>query len=111
MYGQNAQEAKWKSCMGYTILQLGQAVGSLYVREAFDEAAKGTVSAYVNVRLIICAHACACVRGLLGCACALVGMHMVVCVWCLYTCVCEYLCACVCFLCVRHVGSVFHFAI
>ncbi|XP_052252371.1 neprilysin-4-like isoform X2 [Dreissena polymorpha] len=42
MYGQNSQEARWKSCMGYTILQLGQAVGSLYVRQAFDEAAKGT---------------------------------------------------------------------
>ncbi|KAL4217627.1 Membrane metallo-endopeptidase-like 1 [Mactra antiquata] len=42
LYGVNTRPANWKRCMGYTILQLGQAVGSLYVQEAFDETAKET---------------------------------------------------------------------
>ena len=44
LYGVQTQEARWRGCTSYTILMLGGAVGSLYVKEAFDETAKNTVT-------------------------------------------------------------------
>ncbi|XP_052765248.1 neprilysin-1-like [Mya arenaria] len=48
VYGVSTQRARWRGCVSYSILQLGAAVGSLYVREAFDEQAKGTAIDMIN---------------------------------------------------------------
>lgn len=42
VYGIQSRRPNWRKCMSYTTLQLGAAVGSLYVKEQFDEGAKDT---------------------------------------------------------------------
>lgn len=46
VYGQPRASARWQECESYVTYQMRMAIGQKFVKQAFDETAKDTVSKF-----------------------------------------------------------------